>query len=115
MTDKPPGGTERLLIEQARRLEDAAEAEQSAEDLRITLLVRAIVREQLTLQGLTEEEHAWVRAGVVAAQRRGQMTGRIMESVTIGLVLSLIGGIGLAAVEYARMKMEALGLPKAKP
>jgi hypothetical protein len=101
------GGTERLLLAQQARLDDDAH---KAEELRIALLVRAVVTETVKEHSLTSEEREWVRLAIKREARIESFRSAVIEKTLAGLVWAALVGIGLAAWEYVKFKT---GAPRA--
>jgi hypothetical protein len=102
VSDRPQGGTERLLISQARRLDDDAQA---AEDLRWIALIRSVVREEVATLAPTAEEREFVRVGMQRQAKQGRFWSAVAEKTASGVVWAVVAGVGYAIVEYARMKV----------
>lgn len=96
------GGTERILRQQADRLDDEA---RTAEDLRIINVMRAVVREEVRILAPTEEEREWVRQAMKSQAKRVQFWGAVFEKTAAGIVWAGVAGVGYAIVEYVRLKL----------
>jgi hypothetical protein len=109
MTTPPdkPSGTAQIL--QAHR-ERVSDEEATEDERRLTVIIRAIVCEELAARSLTEEELAWARESAAAASRRDKLAGRVTESLLVWLSVALMSGLAYALLEYVRLKLGALGI-----
>ncbi len=94
-----PSGTERLLDMQAQRLADHA---MSAEDLRIAMLVRGAVRQEVREHSLSAAEQEWVRLAIQREGRREKLRQAIVEKTLSALIWAALAGLGFALLEAAR-------------
>jgi SOS response regulatory protein OraA/RecX len=84
---------------QADRL---AEQALTAEDLRIALLVRGVVRQEVREHALTASEQEWVRLAIQREGRREKLRSAVIEKTLTALIWAALAGLGYALVEAAR-------------
>jgi len=102
MSELRQGGTERLLLAQHARIDDEAER---AEELRIALLVRAVVAETVKDHSLSPDEREWVRLAIKREARIERFRTAVIEKTLAGLVWAALVGIGLAVWEFVKLKV----------
>jgi hypothetical protein len=100
------GGTERLLLAQQQRIDDEAAR---AEELRLSLLVRAVVTETVKEHSLTGDEREWVRLAIKREARRERFQTAVIEKTLAGLALA--GCLALVAAAWELFKLKT-GAPK---
>lgn len=96
------GGTEALLRMQEETL---AEHIKTQEDLRIALLIRAVVTETVKEHALTAEEKEWVRLAIRREARIEKFRNAVIEKTLPVLVLGALTFVGYALWEYVKLKL----------
>lgn len=77
----------------------------TVDDLRITLLIKAVVADTLKEHNLSEEEMHWVRLAIKREGRIEQFRSAIIEKTLTGVVWASIVVICYAVWEYLKLKL----------
>jgi hypothetical protein len=97
-----PSGTEALLTHQEHNISEHLKTQ---EDLRISLLVRAVVTESLKEHSLSPEEQHWVRLAIKREARIEEFRSAVIEKTLSGILWAAVVGIGYAIWSYLELKL----------
>lgn len=97
-----PSGTDSLLRMQEETLTEHIKTQ---EDLRISLLVRAVVTESVKEHSLSEEERRWVRLAIKREARIEEFRSAVIEKTFSGILWAAVVGLGYAIWEYIKLKV----------
>lgn len=95
-------GTEHLLQIQQEHMDEHLK---TAEDLRISLLVRAVVIEGLKEHALSEDERRWVRLAIKREARIEEFRTAVIEKTLLGIIWVVVVGIGYAVWAYIKLSL----------
>lgn len=95
-------GTQNLLDLQTERMNEHIRTQ---EDLRISLLVKAVVTESLRESNLSEEEQRWVRLAIKREARIEAFRTAVIEKTLTGIIWAAVVAVGYALWEYFKIKV----------